>query len=83
MLRQRKRSRTKPKPHKLSRRMLVAAVMFFPDINMDDPIQLTLLAFAVTVTVTVEPAVAAAKSLGDCVTVPVKPESDSIFKTSD
>lgn len=63
--------------------MLVAAVMFFPDINMDDPIQLTLLAFAVTVTVTVVPAVAAVKSLGDCVTVPVKPESDSIFKTSD
>jgi hypothetical protein len=63
--------------------MLVDAVIALPNINIDDPIQLTLFAFAVTVTVTVVPAVAVVKLLGEFETLPVKPESDSIFKTSD
>ena len=41
--------------YKLSRRILVDAVNIFPDMNMDVPIQLTLLAWAETVTVMVEP----------------------------
>ena len=71
-----------PRPHKLSRRILVAAVMFLPNINMDDPIQLTLFASAETVTVTVEPAVAADNELGEIETLPVTPELVSICNVS-
>lgn len=63
--------------------MLVLAVTFLPNMNMDDPIQLTLFASAETVTVTVEPAAAVVKLLGESVTLPVTPELDNICNTSD
>ena len=49
---------------------------------MDDPIQLTLFASAETVTVTVEPAVAADNELGEIETLPVTPELVSICNVS-
>ena len=49
---------------------------------MDDPIQLTLFASAETVTVTVEPAVAADSELGEIETLPVTPELVSICNVS-
>ncbi len=62
--------------------MLVDAVRFLPDMNMDDPIQLTLFASAETVTVIVEPGAALDTELGEMVTTPVTPELDSICRTS-
>lgn len=62
--------------------MLVEAVTFLPDINIDDPIQLTLFASAETVTVTVVPDAADSKLLGEITTFPVTPELFNICKTS-
>lgn len=62
--------------------MLVDAVRLLPDMNMDDPIQLTLFASAETVTVIVEPGAAFDTELGEMVTLPVTPELDNICKTS-
>ena len=64
--------------YKLSRRILVDAVNIFPDMNMDVPIQLTLLAWAETVTVMVEPGGAELSSAGLSVTVEITPELDNI-----
>lgn len=64
--------------YKLSRRMLVDAVNIFPDMNMEVPIQLTLLAWAETVTVMVEPGGAELSKAGLSVTVEVTPELDMI-----
>ena len=64
--------------HKLSRRMLVDAGKIFPDMNMDVPIQLTLLAWAETVTVMVEPGGAELSDAGLSVTVEVTPEFDNM-----
>ena len=64
--------------YKLSRRMLVDAVKIFPDMNMDVPIQLTLLAWAETVTVMVEPGGAEISDAGLSVTVEVTPELDNM-----
>ena len=69
---------TRARLYKLSRRMLVDAVNIFPDMNMDAPIQLTLLACAETVTVMVDPGGAEVSCAGLSVTVEVTPESDSI-----
>ena len=62
--------------------MLVEAVTFLPDINIDEPIQLTLFASAETVTVTVVPDAAVAKLLGEITTLPVTPELFNICNTS-
>ena len=61
--------------------MLVAAVMYLPNMNKEDPIQLTLFASAETVTVTVVPADALVKELGEIVTLPVTPELDNVCNT--
>ena len=58
--------------------MLVDAVKIFPDMNMDVPIQLTLLACAETVTVMVEPGGAELSDAGLSVTVEVTPEFDNM-----
>lgn len=58
--------------------MLVDAVNIFPAMNMDVPIQLTLLAWAATVTVMVEPGGAELSVAGLSVTVQVTPEFDNI-----
>jgi len=58
--------------------MLVDAVKIFPDMNMDVPIQLTLLAWAETVTVMVEPGGAEISDAGLSVTVEVTPELDNM-----
>jgi len=58
--------------------MLVEAVNIFPDMNRDVPNQLTLLAWAETVTVTVEPGGAELSNAGVSVTVEVTPELDMI-----
>lgn len=64
--------------YKLSRRILVDAVNIFPAKNMDVPIQLTLLAWAETVTVMVEPGGAELSDSGLSVTEQVTPEFDNI-----
>ncbi len=61
--------------------MLVDAVSVLPDMNKLVPIQLTLLAVALTVTLIVEPGEAAVNWSGLNVTDPVTPELVNICST--